>query len=140
MLNSFLRLWHHAIVSCNDKNHHVRDLRTTCTHTRESRVTWRINKRNHSVISVDVIGTDVLSDPPGFASSDAISEFGQVVKFSRGLRAPSLSQLVHEAHAHLEALDNRQARIARVHRRRQLQFYAPFPRQLARLYLHPELG
>ena len=71
MVDSFLRLRHHVVVSGDDDDSDVRDLRTTSTHSGEGFVTWRIKEGNAlTTLEADAVGTDMLGDPPCFASDD----------------------------------------------------------------------
>ena len=71
MVDSFLRLRHHVVVSGDDDDSDVRDLRTTSTHSGEGFVTWRIEEGNAlTTLEADAVGTDMLGDPPCFASDD----------------------------------------------------------------------
>ena len=71
MVDSFLRLRHHVVVSGDDDDSDVRDLRTTSTHSGEGFVTWRIEEGNAlTTLEADAVGTDMLGDPPCFASDN----------------------------------------------------------------------
>ena len=71
MVDSLLRLRHHIVVSGDDDDSDVRDLRTTSTHSGEGFVTWRIEEGNAlTTLEADAVGTDMLGDPPCFTSDD----------------------------------------------------------------------
>ena len=71
MVDSFLRLRHHVVVSGDDDDSDVGDLCTTSTHSGEGFVTWRIKEGNAlTTLEADAVGTDMLGDPPCFTSDD----------------------------------------------------------------------
>ena len=71
MVDSFLRLRHHVVVSGDDDDSDVGDLRTTSTHSGEGFVTWRIEEGDAlTTLEADAVSTDMLGDTPCFASDD----------------------------------------------------------------------
>ena len=71
MVDSFLRLRHHVVVSGDDDDSDIGDLCPTSTHSGEGFVTWSIEEGNTlTVLEADAVSTDVLGDPPCFASDD----------------------------------------------------------------------
>ena len=79
--NRFDRLWHHGIVRRDNQNDDVRDLRTAGTHGRKRRVTRCVEERqNRSVISCNLIRTNVLRDTASFASNN----FGVADRIQKG--------------------------------------------------------
>ena len=67
MTNSLNSLRHDSVISGNNQNHNIRNLRTTRTHFRECLVTRRINKCNLiSGLNRNLISTDMLRNTTGF--------------------------------------------------------------------------
>ena len=67
--DGLLRLRHHAIVSRNHQDNHIGYIGPARAHRGERSVAGRIEESDAStVIQVQVIGTDVLGDPSGFAN------------------------------------------------------------------------
>ena len=62
MLNCFLSLRHHPIISGNNENHYVRRRSTPCSHRCEGRAPRCIDKANFTMIGGYTVGTNVLSN------------------------------------------------------------------------------
>ena len=67
VLDCFDSLRHHAVVCCNNQNNDIRCLSTTSTHGGKRGVTRGIQEGDHTVVSFNVVRTDVLSDAACFA-------------------------------------------------------------------------
>ena len=67
VLDRLLGLRHHAVISGNDKDDDVGGLGASGTHRREGGVTRGVEERNHAVVGLHVIRTDVLRDTAGLA-------------------------------------------------------------------------
>ena len=102
MVDRFLRLRHHAIVSRNHEHDDVGDLRAAGPHHRERFVTRRVEE--HDVPAVahrHVIGADVLRDAAGLALRDAR---GPNRVEQRGLAMVDVTHDRHDGRAHDEVL------------------------------------
>ena len=69
VLDRFLGLWHHTIVSGHDQNHNIGRLGTTGTHGGKGLVTRRIKEGNDTARRFHVVSADVLCDAARFARS-----------------------------------------------------------------------
>ncbi len=67
VLDSFDSLRHHAVVCCNNQNNDIRCLSTTSTHGGKRGVTRGVQEGDHTVVSFNVVRTDVLSNAARFA-------------------------------------------------------------------------
>ena len=63
-------LWHDAVVGGNDDHGHIGDLRAAGAHRGEGLMAGRIDEGDQAAAVVDLVGTDVLSDPAGLAADD----------------------------------------------------------------------
>ena len=70
MVNRFNCLWHHTVISRNNKNNDVSYASTTSTHLGERRVTWCVNECDFLSVFFNLIRTDVLCDAASLASNN----------------------------------------------------------------------
>ena len=70
VVDSLDRLRHHVVVSRNDDNRNVSNLRTTRTHRRKCLVTGGIEEGDLLTIQLNAICTDVLRDTAGLTLDD----------------------------------------------------------------------
>ena len=71
VVDGFLSLWHHIVVSSDDDNGDVGHLSPTSTHSGEGFVPWSVEEGNAlAILEAEAISTDVLGNPPGFACDD----------------------------------------------------------------------
>jgi hypothetical protein len=69
MGDTFLRLRHYAVVCGNDQHNDVGNASTTCSHFTKRRMPWSVNKGNCLAFVINLIGSNMLSNPACFASS-----------------------------------------------------------------------
>ena len=79
MFNRLARLWHHAIIGCNNQDHDIGSLRTTRTHGRKGFVTRSIEEGNHAtrrfhMVSADVLGNATRLARRHFGLTDAVEQ------------------------------------------------------------------
>ena len=71
VVNRFARLRHHAIVSSNDQDDDVGRFGAARAHRRECLMPRRIEESHHTACRMDMIGADMLGNPPRFPRSNA---------------------------------------------------------------------
>ena len=67
VLDSFDCLWHYTIISSNNKYNDICRLSTTSTHSCEGCVSRSIKESDHTVISFNVVCTNVLCNTTSFS-------------------------------------------------------------------------
>ncbi len=70
VIDRLLGLRHDPVIRRDHQDDDVGDLGAAGTHQREGRVTGRVEKHDVAAVDRDVIRTDVLRDPAGFALGD----------------------------------------------------------------------
>ena len=76
MVYGFNGLWHYAIVSCYHQDGNIRYIGSVSSHGGKGFMTGGIQEGNLLPINSDLIGTDVLSDAPGFGIHDIGLSYG----------------------------------------------------------------
>ena len=70
VIHGFESLRHHTIISGNDENHNIGDLRATGPHPGKRLMPGRIDENDSPAVLFDVVGADGLRDPARLAFGD----------------------------------------------------------------------